>query len=555
MVNDELKIKIYTCIKQTPNNLKYYEDGLSVVLLKAEEDIRTALEWSKELKTLCLMGIKQQKDIRADLDVIYKKLLLLESPYIFDSYMLYLERKRPPRERFYLPRKEKLAVIVQALQDLEDDKLDELFISQPPRTGKTTLVMFFLTWIAGKYPEISNLYSAYSDVITSALYTGILEVIKDDVTYAWKEVFPNATIAHTDAADETIDIGRVKRYPTITCRSLYGTLNGACDCSGYLIGDDLIGGIEEALNPDRLIATWSKVDNNFIPRAKERSKILWIGTRWSIIDPIGKRQDLVLNSPEYGNRRVAVVSVPALDPETDESNFEYNYGVGFSTAFYRQRRASYERQDDMASWFAQYQNEPIERDGALFTPGNMRFYNGVLPEGEPDNVLMACDVAFGGGDYLSAPVAYRYGNTVFIPDVVFDNSDKKVTRPLVADCIVRNGVKQAQFEANNGGDDYKDWVDAEVKNRKHKCTITSKMAPTTTKKEVRIYNASPDIREWYFLEEGKRSPQYSKFMGQLYSFKINGKNKNDDAPDSLAQLDDLMLHSPVAVVEVCQRPL
>ncbi len=553
MDQETLKKNIFKAIGQQPYNAQRYSDGLSFVLNVFDDDIKTALEYSAELKELCLHGIKTQHAIRGEIDMVYRKILLMEAPYVFDSYLLYLEIRRKPREKFYLPRRDKLLPVVQDLQDLEDDLLDELFISMPPRVGKTTLVMFFLTWIAGRHPEMSNLYSAYSDVITSALYSGILEVIRDEFTYTWHEIFPNVKLAHTDAQDETVDFDRQKRYPTITCRSLYGTLNGACDCQGYLISDDLIGGIEEALNKDRLRSAQSKVENNLIPRAKERAKLLWIGTRWSLIDPIGVRMELVTNDPAYADRRVKIISIPALDPETERSNFEYRFGVGFSTKFYLQRRASFERQDDMASWFAQYQQEPIERDGALFTPGSMKFYNGILPEGEPDVVKMACDTAFGGGDYVSAPVAYIYGSTVYIADAVFDNADKKITRPEVVSLIVRNKVKFAQFEANNGGEDYAEYVDEKVRSAGHRCTITSKPAPSHTKKEVRIYNAAPDIREWYFLEDGKRSPQYSKFMNNLFSFKINGKNKNDDAPDSCAMLADL-INNGLAHVEVVARP-
>ncbi len=550
-----LKNNIFRAIKANPTEIRHYDNALSLVLSVFEEDKKTAFAISGELKTLCLSALYSNNPVKADIDLIYRKILLLEAPYLFDSYLLYLEINRRPREKFYFPRRAKLKEAVDALQDLEDGNLDELFISMPPRVGKTTLLMFFLTWIAGKYPEISNLYSAYSDVITSAMFEGVLEVLQDSTTYTWHEIFPETKLVHTDAKDETLDFGRRKRYPTITCRSLYGTLNGACDCQGYLISDDLIGGIEEALNKDRLTSAWYKVDNNLIPRAKENAKILWLGTRWSIVDPAGKRMDLLMNSPEYKHRRFKILSMPALDPLTDESNFDYKFGVGFSTAFYRQRRASFERQDDMASWFAQYQNEPIERDGALFSPGNMKFYNGVLPEEEPDTVRMACDVAFGGGDFLSAPVAYVYGNDVYIADVVFDSSDKKITQPLVVDAICRNKVKKAQFEANNGGDEYANKIDEKVRLTEHRCTITSKKAPTSKRKEDRIFDAAPEIREWYFLEEGKRSPMYSKFMTNLYSFKIMGKNKHDDAPDSCAMLNDLITNKGVASVEVVARPV
>ena len=53
-------------------------------------------------------------------------------------------------------------------------------------------------------------------------------------------------------------------------------------------------------------------------------------------------------------------------------------------------------------------------------------------------------------------------------------------------------------------------------------------------KNDRILAASPDIREHFvFLESGKRPKEYEMFMQNVYSFKILGKNKHDDAPDSL----------------------
>ena len=215
----------------------------------------------------------------------------------------------------------------------------------------------------GRHPESSNLYSSFSDIITQAFYNGVMEIMTDSTTYKYADIFPTSEIARggTNAKDETIDLVRKKHYPTLTCRSLYGTLNGACDCNGILIGDDLIGGIEEAMNKDRLISAWSKVDNNLIPRAKESARILWCGTRWSIVDPIGLRQSLLEEDNTFKSRKYVICNLPAMD-ENDESNFDYLYGVGFSTDFYRQRRASFERNNDTASWSAQYMCIPIERE-------------------------------------------------------------------------------------------------------------------------------------------------------------------------------------------------
>ena len=531
--------KILEKIKRQPSNVQAYEDLFSLCRDENAE-LKEALSLSTTLRGICEKNIPSVSgEVAAHLIGLINRTLLFEAPHLFDSYLLYLEINRRPHERFYKPRRKRLKIVVDAIQELVDDELDELFISMPPRVGKTTIIMFALTWIVGRNSELSNLYSAYSDIITSAMYSGVLEVINDTNTYTWHEIFPNSKIVATNAKDEIINIDRKKRYPSITCRSLYGTLNGACDCNGFLISDDLIGGIEEALNKDRLASAWFKVDNNLIPRAKENAKRLWVGTRWSMSDPAGIRMDLLENDPEYKNCRYRIINIPALDPATDESNFEYAYGVGFSTDYYRQRRASFERNNDMASWLAQYMGEPIERDGALFSPDDMLFYNGILPAGEPDRIFMACDPAFGGGDFVAAPIAFQYGNDVYIHDVVFDASDKKITRPKIVEKILFYKVQAARFEGNNGGEDYKEWIEGELRRRGYRLNITSKKAPTNKRKEQRIYDKAPEIREFFFLEQGKRSKEYSQFMTNLYSFKITGKNKNDDAPDSMAQLVEM----------------
>lgn len=465
---------------------------------------------------------------------LVKQTYLWAAPKDFDSYLVYLEWNRKPEERFYLPRRRVIKPFVESLQALADDELDELFLSCPPRVGKTSLLMFYMTWTIGRNSEQANLYCAYSDVITSAFYNGVLEIINDPVTYTWHEIFPGAELVATNSKDETLNIDRRKRYASLTCRSLYSTLNGAVDVNGILMSDDLISGIEEAMSKDRLTAAWSKVDNNLLTRAKSGCKILWCGTRWSLTDPIGQRIDTVLNNPKFARRRVKIINIPALN-EKDESNFHYKYGVGFDTSYYQQRRASFERNNDMASWNAQYQGEPIERDGAVFSPGDFRYYNGVLPEGEPDRIFAALDPSWGGGDFCAMPVIFKYGNELYVHDVVYDNGDKRVTQALVADKVIEHGVGALQVEATKMTEDYAEGVDEILRKRKKRINLTTKVAQRTTGgKTQRIFDKAPDIRErMVFLDDGKRSKPYQLFMQNVYSFKIVGKNKNDDAPDSL----------------------
>lgn len=543
--------KIFAKIKKTPYDLTAYEDLFSLCRNIEQDEFKLAHGTNAELRSAIGKAMKGHKNVLEFFD-LYKRSLLFDAPHFFDCYLLYLEINRRPQERFYQPRRRVLKPLVDALQDLTDDKLDELFLSEPPRVGKTSMLMFYVTWLIGKNSEASNLYSAYSDTITKAFYNGVLETIQDPVTYLWHDVFPNAKIVQTNAQEETINIDRKKRYPSLTCRSLYGTLNGACDCNGILISDDLIGGIEEALNKDRLIAAWSKVDNNLITRAKETAKILWCGTRWSIIDPTGKRIELLENDERFINKRYRIINLPALN-ENDESNFDYDYGVGYDTEYYKQRRASFERNDDMASWLAQYQGEPIEREGALFSPGDFRYYNGELPDGEPDRVFMAVDPAFGGGDYVASPICYQFGEDIFVHDVVYDNSDKKITQPLLAKAAIKHKVNAMRIEANKSTEAYKDGVEAELKKENYRMNLTTKAAPSDKAKYQRIFDKAPDIREMMiFRESGKRSKEYNLFMQNVFSYKMFAKNKNDDAPDSLSMAIDMVI-SPTQKVKVFKR--
>ena len=446
-VVSEKNRRIVELIKQSDlTSYKALQDLLDMAknILAEDEDLEYCLKITKFIKESCPGLSVIRSEVRYN--ELYWKALLFEAPYLLDSFILYMEKNRPARERFYLPRRSVLKQVVDAIQDLADDLLDELFINMPSRVGKSTIIRFANVWWASRNTEGSNLYSAYSDTITTAFYTGCLELITDP-TYCYEEIFPQNKVIRTDSKLETIDLNRRKTYPTITCRSLYGTLNGACDCNGLLIYDDLLSGIEEALSPDRLNTVWGKFDNNLIKRAKENAKIIGMGTRWSVYDPQGRRMDLLINSPEFASRRYRVISIPALN-EDDESNFDFPYGVGYSTQHYHQVRASFERNDDMASWYAQCQQDPIEREGTLFQSGSMNYFEPKdLPDRQPDRIFMAVDVAYGGGDFVAAPVCYQFESDYYIVDVIFDDRDKYITRPMIRDAILRYGVQAVQFEA------------------------------------------------------------------------------------------------------------
>ena len=286
MTVEEQKKLERTLIERGKNDLDALDDAFELARLLEDH------ESGNEIRKLAMDHLRKGGGSAAT--GLYHRSLIFDGPVNFDCFMRALEFNRPVSEQFWLPRRKKLMPVCQALQDMEEGNLDELFLSCPPRIGKSTLMMMFFLWVMGRNSERSNLYCSYTDSVVGVLYNGILEVLTDSYTYAYGDMF-SSKVASTNAKDLLINLERKKRYASFTGRSLYGTLNGACDCNGYLVGDDLISGIEEARSKDRLESAWAKVDNNMLPRAKETAKVLWIGTRWSLFDPQGKRIDLLEN--------------------------------------------------------------------------------------------------------------------------------------------------------------------------------------------------------------------------------------------------------------------
>lgn len=413
-------------------------------------------------------------------------------------------------------------------------------------THNSTLCIFFMTWMMGKNPEVANVMSGHSDKLTDGFYGEILNIITDTDTYLWNEVFPLAHLVEKSAKDESIDLVRRKRFPTLTCRSIEGTLTGAVEIGegGVLYCDDLIADLEESINPDRLDSKYDAYLNQLKDRKKDGAIELMVGTRWNVLDPLGRIQEQYEDNPKY-----KFDVIPALD-EDGESNFKYDYGVGFSTEYYDDIKDSI----DDATWWAKYMGQPYVREGLIFKENDLNYYNGTLPGIEPDRIVAVCDVAWGGGDFLSMPIAYVFGNSVYVVDVVHNDKDKSITQPIVAGRIKEYHPHQVRFEANNGGSEYAEKVDEMLRSDNFHTNITSRKSPPNKSKLSRIIQYSPDILKFYFIDKKNRTKEYDEFMRQVTTFTVSGKNKHDDAPDSLSMLAELVC-SDYGRVEVFRRPI
>lgn len=483
---------------------------------------------------------------RGDLEFydLYKRSLLFASPARLDEYLMYLEFDRDPDKRFYVPRRRILKQAVDAMQALEDDELDLVTLSMPPGVGKTTLAIFYLTWVMGRSPLKPSLASAHSSVLTGNVYSGVNSVLSDPVEYLWHNIFPTVQIVERSAKYTSIDLDKVQRFKTLTCRSIDGSLTGATRCEKLLYSDDLVSGIEEALSKDRLDKLWGKYGSDLKSRKKQGCKELHIATRWSVHDPIGRLERMYESDP-----RAKFIVLPALDGR-DESNFDYSYGVGFDTKYFLDMKAG---MDDL-SWKALFMNEPIEREGLLYNEDDLRRYY-ELPKKEPDAIVGICDTAEGGGDDTFLPVAYVYGNDYYIEDCVCDDGLPEVTDALCAEMLLKHSVKQCRFESNSAGGRTADKVQELVKAKDGITHITKKR--TTANKLTKIIVNSTFVKERFlFKDVSKYTPgsPYGKMIRLLCSFTVMGKNKHDDVPDGMAQLAEYIQSLEGAEVKVFKRP-
>lgn len=493
--------------------------------------IRESKKFSSELKG------RSKKELKY-INGAYKRAFLALAPYSFYHYLVCMEWNYPPEMKFYSNRVCVMKDWAHELENLELGKYDILGISGPPRSGKTGIGELFLSWLMGRHPEKSILFATHTNQMAVKAQQDVLNLITDP-RRGWGEIFPHLKI---DKSSEYLWINLTPKdqpnnYYTIYFRGIDSSMAGVLEASWLIYCDDLIRGIEEAMNPSRLDNAWVKYSTDISQRRTNSSvKELHIATRWSTSDPLTR-----IEKDNEGNPRAKFIKVPGLN-DKGESNFNFKYNPLDTKHFMKLK----ELMEDV-SFECIIQQNPIDREGLLFPESSLLMYER-LPDDIPDRICFACDVAWGGGDYLSMPIAYVFRREVYIDDVVHINAPKDVTKPEVVEAIIRNHASGGFFEANNGGDEYAEDINAGLKKLGYRCNISSGRVPTTRSKLDRIVSCVPEIKgtitdgsgyRLHFKSKHQRNEQYNMFMKHLTSFnqmqKFQGKQK-DDAPDALASL-------------------
>lgn len=504
-----------------------------------EQNFADSADLSKRIRSECVGWIKEQGSENA-VD-LYRKTLLFDAPFDFDAYCRFLEFDREPKKRFYEPRRKQLKPFVDALQDLEDGRLELLTISCPPGVGKSTIALFFITWVSGRNPNLSTLMGSHSSGILRGMFGELQRIFQKDGEYNYNEVFPRSPMVDTNSKDLQIDLARTKRFSTIQMTSPGASNAGKSRASNYLYCDDLVEGLETAMSADRLEKLWQQYTVDLRQRKIGNAKELHIATRWSVRDPIGRLQAMYEDDP-----KARFLAFPAMD-ENDESMWDYPYNLGFTTEFFRKQREIM----DEVSWKCIFENQPIERSGLLFYADELRRYYS-LPEEEPDNIIAVCDTKDTGPDYCVLPIAYRYGDDFFIEYILCDNGKPENIEERIVNALIEHNVRFCQFESNRGAGRIAESVQEKVRQRGGVTRITTKW--TQSNKESRIIAQSPIVKQYcLFKAESEYSKEYRTAITMLCGWTMAGKNKHDDVPDAFSMLAEFIVNQESGRATIMQR--
>lgn len=536
-----IEIPVIERIKRLPQQTEEsLYDAFSVLL--GVEDRRSVDHYVRWIRS------EAQKSKTAEMYKLIRQTYMFAGQYDFDSFMIAMEFDREPKARFWLPRRKVLEgkhkIATQIQEFLDDPDMLYLGFSQPPGTGKSTLIKFLLSFVAGTDPKSANIYCSYSDGLVKMMHDSVRAMLTDP-EYCFHEIFPDLGTPDISAEYKTISYRRKGDFPTIGLISLGGSVTGRTRANRLMISDDLVKNKEEARSPERLEKLYSDYKATLTTRMiGDNTKQLQLGTIWSAYDPISRMRAEHGDDPRY-----KFIAIPVWD-ENEVSNFEYEHPDRYTTEKIRDIKNTI----DSADFECLFMQHGIEKEGLAFPADSLNYYNGVLPDGQPDNIVFVNDVAWGGGDSLSMPVGYVYGNDVYIHDWIFDRRDKSCTKPRVIAKILQHKIKMGRTEANNGGDEYSDDV-YRILRQEHGYSInmSHKKAPTNMAKLTRIEQHAPTIRQFYFRSDSCRDEDYRKAMNELTGFSFTVKNLHDDAADSLAMLVDY-LSTGIKTVSVAKRP-
>lgn len=237
---------------------------------------------------------------------------------------------------------------------LDDNQPDRLTVSQPPRTGKSSLItLSFPFWLILMNPTLNILIVNYSQgladdfgMILRQLFIDNQELLSTRNIYLSEKEHAKSRFRFENKQGELL--GSIKLV------GVGGPITGRdvdiCIC------DDLIKGHSDC-TPTLLDKLYSWYQNILIPRLEPWSKLFMLGTRWHSQDVIGR---LMQEQPD----KYRFITIRALEDDGTciwSNRYDPNFFI--------------DRKEEVGErvFNAQYQGQPLDETGDFFNLDKVRF--------------------------------------------------------------------------------------------------------------------------------------------------------------------------------------
>lgn len=179
----------------------------------------------------------------------------------------------------------------------------------------------------------------------------------------------------------------------------------------------------------------------------------------------------------------------------------------------------------------QYMQDPKPIEGLMYA--RFKTYS-LLPRERGSVRRNYTDTADTGADYLCSVCYLETKTAMYVLDVIYTKRPMEYTEPATAEFLLRNQMEQVMIESNNGGRGFARAVESRI--RQDRTLVARRMSfrtfSQTQNKEVRIFSHSAEVQNLiYFPEDWE--VRWPEFANAVKSFRKEGRNLHDDAPDVL----------------------
>lgn len=437
---------------------------------------------------------------------------------------------------FYIDDRLYLKEICDTLQSLYEGTLynsklgkpyRKLMMNIPPRHGKSRTLVNFTKWLLGINNQNKIITASYNDDMATDFSRYCRDGIKETKNIAtdiiFSDIFPTTRIKEGNSSVQKWALeGSFFSYKGV---GIGGGVTGAG--GSVLICDDLVKDIEVATNDDALDKIWKWYTGTFISRAESNAIEIMNMTRWANGDPCGKILETEDADEWY------ILKMEAYDEKTDTMLCE--------DVLSKERYLYLKRNTDPLAFASNYHQEPIDVKGSLYK--DLKTYS-EIPSDDKGNskfeqIINYTDTADLGNDYLCSIVAGIYNGEAYLLDVLYTKDGMEITEPSTAKLLHENNVHLAKIESNNGGRGFARNVEKILwESYGTRKPVIEWFHQSKNKKARILSNSHFVMKHVYFPDDWH--VRWREFHKAITTYQKDKKNKNDDGPDTLTGLVEMI---------------